>query len=252
MNKRKYLMLPAALLSLTLIAACGNQSQSGAVTQEITSLPDASNADTGQASVEARQTADEAAGLPSSGESLAINTGTLSQAAAPPSGSGSKSTAKNTTADYIGEEKAKQLALEHAGVKESDATFVHVKLDYDDGIAEYEVEFYVANEEYDYDIDASTGAIRSFDYELENYPAAINIPDKDSNDNGLISETDAKAIALAKVSGASESNIRIKLDYDDGKTVYEGKIIYEEIEYEFEIDAATGNFLEWDAESVYD
>lgn len=250
MKKRKYFMLPAALLSLTLITACGNQSQSGAVTQEITSLPDAGDTDTGQASVQARQTTDEAAGLPSSGESLSINTGTLSQAEALPSGS--QGTAQNTTAGYIGEEKAKQIALEHAGVKESDAIFVHVKLDYDDGIAEYEVEFYVANEEYDYDIDASTGAIRSFDYELENYPAANNIPDKDSNDSGLISEADAKAIALAKVSGASESNIRIKLDHDDGKTVYEGKIIHEEIEYEFEIDAATGNFLEWDAESVYD
>ena len=43
-----------------------------------------------------------------------------------------------------------------------------------------------------------------------------------------------------------------KLDYDDGRTEYEGKIIYGGMEYEFTINAATGAVTEWDAESVYD
>ena len=34
--------------------------------------------------------------------------------------------------------------------------------------------------------------------------------------------------------------------------VYEGKIIYNALEYEFEISAATGDIIEWDVESVYD
>ena len=43
-----------------------------------------------------------------------------------------------------------------------------------------------------------------------------------------------------------------KLDYDDGRTEYEGKIIYGGMEYEFTINAATGAVTEWEAESVYD
>ena len=43
-----------------------------------------------------------------------------------------------------------------------------------------------------------------------------------------------------------------KLDYDDGRTEYEGKIIYGGMDYEFTINAATGAVTEWDAESVYD
>ena len=58
---------------------------------------------------------------------------------------------------------------------------------------------------------------------------------------------------LAGVSGATEKDIcEWKLDYDDGRTEYEGKIIYGGMEYEFTINATTGAVTEWDAESVYD
>lgn len=63
-----------------------------------------------------------------------------------------------------------------------------------------------------------------------------------------ISLEKAKKLALDRVSGATENNIHIKLDYDDGHYVYEGEILYEQKEYEFEIDANTGTFLEWSEE----
>ena len=70
---------------------------------------------------------------------------------------------------------------------------------------------------------------------------------------GSVSETDAKALALARVSGATGADIvEFKQDYDDGRLIYEGKIIYNDREYEFEIDAATGAVLDWESESVYD
>ena len=47
-------------------------------------------------------------------------------------------------------------------------------------------------------------------------------------------------------------HIRIKQDYDDGRVIYEGKIIYQQMEYDFEIDSFTGNILDWEAESIYD
>ena len=61
--------------------------------------------------------------------------------------------------DLIGEAAAKSAALQHAGVSESDASFVKVKLDEDDGIYLYEVEFQVGRTEYEYEIHASTGSI---------------------------------------------------------------------------------------------
>lgn len=74
----------------------------------------------------------------------------------------------------------------------------------------------------------------------------------DPNTQTSVSEADARASALARVKGASDSDIRIKLDRDDGRLIYEGKIIYNNTEYEFEISADTGEFLKWEQDSVYD
>ena len=64
----------------------------------------------------------------------------------------------------------------------------------------------------------------------------------------------AKAAALA-AAGLEDSQVtwgRVKADYDDGRTVYEGKFFYGSLEYEFEVDAAEGIVTEWDVESIYD
>ena len=143
-----------------------------------------------------------------------------------------------------------QIALEHAGVTLENAAYSQVKLENDDGRWEYDTEFYSGNKEYDYEIDASTGEILGYDHDIESVylPSADNTQSSDAS----VSLETAKSSALAKVPGAGESNIRINQDYDDGRLIYEGKIIYNTTEYEFEIDATTGTFLEWSAESIYD
>lgn len=156
--------------------------------------------------------------------------------------------------NQIDETTAKQKALEHAGVKEDETTFLQVKQDYEDGVLVYEVEFFVAttNSEYDYEIDATTGEIRSFDYDAESYsPEQASTSPTDSS-NSAKSEDEVRKIALAKVPGATASDIRLTLDRDDGRLLYEGKIVYDDMKYEFEIDAYSGAILEWEAESVFD
>ncbi|MBQ8392105.1 MAG: PepSY domain-containing protein [Clostridia bacterium] len=70
-----------------------------------------------------------------------------------------------------------------------------------------------------------------------------------NNANTKISEERAKEIALEKVPGATEENIRkFKKDRDDGKYVYEGEILYNKTEYDFEIDAESGEIISWDQE----
>ena len=47
--------------------------------------------------------------------------------------------------------------------------------------------------------------------------------------------------------GAKDLNIvKLHLDREDGRMVYEGKIIYNNTEYEFDIDAITGDIVSWE------
>ena len=62
-------------------------------------------------------------------------------------------------ATAISASDALRIALEHAGVATADAKEVKTDLDIDDGKAVYEVEFLAGGYEYDYDIDAATGAV---------------------------------------------------------------------------------------------
>ena len=147
----------------------------------------------------------------------------------------------------ITEAEAKQIALDHAGVSESETERMRVKLGRDDGVQEYEVNFYVGNREYDYDINAATGAIRSYDSEIDDdYVSSTEAA------GAAISEDEARATVVARVSGASASDVRLYLERDDGRLVYEGELIYNGTEYEFQIDATTGDVLDWESESVRD
>lgn len=197
----------------------------------------------------------------------------------------------NTTVSsetYIGETKALEIALAHAGVNNSELLFSRSYLDYDDRQVIYDVEFYAGSKEYDYEIDAVSGNILGFDADMEydfipsatpnqNPPASqsqesvkaepqpvqeqpvqqstpkpASQPVQQQPAGSSVTLDSAKQIALNKVPGATADHIRIKEDRDDGRIVYEGKIIYNQVEYEFEIDAVTGNITDWDAESIYD
>ena len=149
----------------------------------------------------------------------------------------------NTSTGAVDEAKAQEIALAHAGVNAADATITKSKLDYDDGRQIYEIEWYANGAKYDYEIAVATGEIVNSGYEAKTVVGTGN--------SATVSEATAKQTALARVSGAAEKDIyEWKLDYDDGRPEYEGKIIYGGTEYEFTIDAASGNITEWEAETL--
>ena len=154
-----------------------------------------------------------------------------------------------STGTTISAETAKSKALAHAGLSASQVTFVRATLDWDDGRSVYDVEFYTSDyKEYDYEIDANTGAVLSFDYDADHYIR----PTQPSTGTDIGLEK-AKSIALGQVSGASSSHIRqAKRDYDDGRLEYDVKIVYNNYEYEFEIDGTSGTILSRDVESIWD
>lgn len=184
------------------------------------------------------------------------------------------------TAD-IGKDKATEIALEDAGYTQSDITRLYVSGDKDNGKRIYEVEFTAENTEYEYEIQASDGDILSSSYDTLNTTDTKNQqeanqqgtnqqetnqqkqtssdePDmkeqnssnqtQTSQENTQITIEEASKLALDRVPGSSEKDLKIELDFDDGIYKYEGDIIYNQMEYEFEIDANTGNFLEWSEE----
>ena len=71
------------------------------------------------------------------------------------------------TAQDIGHAKAKSIALNHAGVSENEAYDMEIELDDEDGTLVYEVEFKSGNMEYDYEINAASGAILKHEAEID-------------------------------------------------------------------------------------
>ena len=75
--------------------------------------------------------------------------------------------APSGTVQDIGYAKAKSIALNHAGLRENQAYDMDIELDDEDGTLVYEIEFKSGNMEYDYEIDAASGAILKYETELD-------------------------------------------------------------------------------------
>ena len=152
---------------------------------------------------------------------------------------------------YITAEQARNIALTDAGVNAADAVFLKTRLDWDDGRMKYEVEFYSGRTEYDYDIDALTGAIRSKDRDLDDYDLnwSGNSGSQSTSTEGIITAEKAQSIALANTPSGT-TVVKCELDRDDGRWVYELELRNGRTEYECDINAVTGVILDW--ESDYD
>lgn len=151
-----------------------------------------------------------------------------------------------TDGQYIGNDAAKQIALKHADMTEDEVRFIHAHLELDDGRWKYDVEFIKDSTEYDYDIDALTGEILSFDQDAEyDQYGAVS-----STGNERITEEQAKQIALeyAGVDEGDVQHLKIELDYDHGRGEYEVEWNVGRTEYSCDVDADTGSVLSFEKE----
>ena len=104
--------------------------------------------------------------------------------------------------------------------------------------------------EYDYEIDAVTGRIREKDLDIENYsiPKKKATPKKQKTTNRNYSKDigveKAKSIALRDAGVSGVRFTKAKVDYEDGVKVYDIEFRKGNVEYEYEIDAATGSVRE--------
>ena len=148
-----------------------------------------------------------------------------------------------STGSDIGAEKAKSIALSHAGFAASQVQRLKVEKDYDDGRLEYEVEFYAGTTEYDYTISGTDGTILKQDKE-EHGGSQTTQPSAGSD----IGAEKAKSIALsdAGFTASQVQNLQVEKDNDDGRLEYQVEFRVNGTEYEYTISAADGTILERD------
>ena len=72
--------------------------------------------------------------------------------------------------NYIGDDAAKTVALEHIGIAEASTSEMEIALDTAKDPARYVISFKAGGLEYDYEIDAATGDILAFESEIDKLP----------------------------------------------------------------------------------
>ena len=150
----------------------------------------------------------------------------------------------------IGMDAARTAAEEYAGTTALDSVTAEVDSELDESPAHYEVELHTAWGEFEYLVDAYTGKVLSGQKDLLTTAPVGDETAKPSAPSGDIGYAKAKSIALnhAGVSENTVYDMDVELDDEDGAFVYEVEFKSGGMEYDYEIDAATGAILKHETE----
>lgn len=150
----------------------------------------------------------------------------------------------------ISREQASSIAIKDAKFQESEVRIVKLEQKIDDGRLVYEIDFHKDTSEYSYVIDAKTGKIINREVDDINPKKSDPVPfdSKPSTPTQkpqLIGENKAKEIALkdANLQEADITRFTWKLDNESGVQVYELEFYHGSREYDYEINAATGQII---------
>ena len=128
--------------------------------------------------------------------------------------------------------------LQNTTLTANDATIKKAKLDFEKGSYVYEVEFILDGVEYDYELNAVTGAI-----------IKVKTDKKEQVDTtSTISQDEAIRIATAHAGVSSPAQIEAKLKVKHGVVVWDVEFKSDGYEYEYEINAKTCQILGYDKE----
>lgn len=135
--------------------------------------------------------------------------------------------------ETISEAEAKDIAYQYAQVNSGDVTILTIQKDLED--REYEIRFYDDTYEYEIDVNYNSGRVVNFEKDLRDN---VNV---NQNTNLSMSEEEAKSIALQRV-GKTNGEVtftRVRVDRENGATVYDVYFYDNEKEYELSIDVNT-------------
>lgn len=168
-----------------------------------------------------------------------------------------------SAAELMPEGKATEIAFKHASVDASSVTVAAFSLINKDGKAAYDMIFDTSDTGYHCVLDAETGEILEYKSHKRDgvQPDAVSsatgkprptAPQKGSSvyDGEHIGADRAKSIALshAGVEESATRKLKIKKDREYGRTVYEVEFKVGGWEYDYDIDAVTGDILQWHRE----
>lgn len=166
---------------------------------------------------------------------------------------------------FISKNEVKDIVADNMKVNSGNLYFESIDFKIDKII--YEVEVYYKNRNYEYKIDAKEGKIIYTDFRVvntnnnqnnsNNNSNNSNANGSNSNNNNILTTNitvdEAKNIALTHAN-LTEDNVqflRTKQEYDDGILVYEIDFNYNTYEYDYKINANTGEIVSYDKDSIY-
>ncbi len=144
--------------------------------------------------------------------------------------------------DPVDATQVKADVLAHAGLTEQDITEYDIEWDTRRNLFVYEIEFESGNVEYKYHVNAETGEILDDRAETDNEDDIDEVP---MNTDGRLSpETVRETVrSHAGCQEAEMINYECEADTEDGKAVYEIEFEYNGVEYEYTVDAISGEIL---------
>lgn len=173
---------------------------------------------------------------------------------------------------FISKDDVKDIIAANMNANVNDLYFEDIDFDFDKGVYEVEV-LYINDAVYEYKIDARTstegGRIIYTDFKYFTNGITDDNNSNNSNNNSNNSSTngssnnattasipldEAKNIALnhANLTADKVQFLRTEQDYDDGMLNYEIDFNYDIYEYDYKINANTGEIISYDKDSIYD
>ena len=171
-----------------------------------------------------------------------------------------------TATPYIGADAAAEAALKHSKVNEKDADVSSVLLVEQNGMMLYEVCFSTKDNQYEYLLDASTGRVESWrkaavadavtepaiavsgDLKPTASPEPTASPAPEKNATVLIGEDEAKKLSMghANITEKDLSSISCKLELEGLNLIYDIEMKTKLMEYDYEVDAISGEIVGFD------
>ena len=171
-----------------------------------------------------------------------------------------------TATPYIGADAAAEAALKHSKVNEKDADISSVLLVEQNEMMLYEVCFSTKDNQYEYLLDASTGRVESWrkaaladavtepaiaasgDLKPTASPEPTATPAPEKNATVLIGEDEAKKLAMghANITEKDLSSISCKLELEGLNLIYDIEMKTKLMEYDYEVDAISGEIVGFD------
>ncbi|NHM14070.1 PepSY domain-containing protein [Xiamenia xianingshaonis] len=144
----------------------------------------------------------------------------------------------------MSQDEALDVALAEVGLTAADVTVTKNALEVDDGIETYDIEFASQTDQFDFTINAKTGAV------LERKVEAVSTTSGNVAD--AIPEDEAKTIAAerAGVPEGSATFTEVKLEQDDGVAVYDITLTDGTTKYECTLDAKSGQVIDFSSEAI--